>query len=109
MWIVYLLSFITGIFIAKLVDGLSEVISERNKYTASEFKDKAGTRIAGLAFLSIIAAALITIATALALSNEINDQKDRVESLENKVERLESLNQVDTIVIRKFIDEEDLK
>lgn len=109
MWIIYLLSFIAGGFIAWLVDTVVEHIAEKEKYSKLEFKSRLQCRILGLVWAIIIASALALIGACIALDKTDKEHETRIETLEQKVEQLESLNQVDTIVFHRYMDENDLK
>lgn len=108
MWIILILAFIAGGVIAWLIDEVVEHISDREKYSKLEFKTRIGWRIFGPVWTAIIASALTLIGACIALDNTDKDLKARTEKLEQKVEQLEAVNQIDTIVIHRFIDEEDL-
>ena len=109
MWIVYVLTFVAGIILACLIDSVVECISEREKYSKLEFESRLKWRVYGVVWTSIIISTFVLISAFIAQDRMDEDLKTRVEKLEEKMGRYESLNQIDTIVIRCFIDEEDLK
>ena len=109
MWILYLLSLIAGGFIAWLIDTVVKHIAEKENYSKCEFETRLKLRISGLVLAIIITSALTLIGACIALDKTDKEYETRIETLEQKVEQLESLNQVDTIVVQHLIDEEDLK
>ena len=109
MWIVYLLSFIAGGVIAWLIDTIVEHLADKENYSKLNFKSRLRGRIFGLVWTSIIVSTLVLISACIVLDRTDKDLRTRVETLEQKMEQYESLNQIDTIVIRRSIDEEDLK
>lgn len=104
MWIIFILSFIGGCFIAIVCEKLAETIVNRDDYTDKELKERLSANIAGLTYLTIVVSTIIMLSATLVVNKEMNETKERIE-------RLESLNQVDTIVVRHFVEveEEDLK
>ena len=109
MWITYLLTFIAGCLISVVVNSITNLVANKDKYTKREFKEKLGKRVGGLAWVSVLAT-LIVMSNAIVVVDEHEKKTNaRIEYLEEQVKDLKSLNQVDTIGFHSFIGENDLK
>ena len=102
MWVIYLISFLTGCVIAWVCIEIAKVAANRDNYlTASEFKEKISAKVVILAYAVILASALISASVGYALVKENKEATERIVALENEVKALKEA-QANTLTIDKF-------
>lgn len=102
---------VLGFFLAKVCVSASEKVEEiadGDEYSRPISKSSFGFRLLSGHWLTLATIITLTVNLCLIFDRKDQELEQRIEVLEQKVEQLEAVNQIDTIVIHRFIDEKDL-